>query len=57
MDSTTEIIESDTDTICYSDSDDEPYFYEDSGSDSNELDEHHVVRTANLSKKVNCNVQ
>ena len=57
MDSTTEISESDTDTICYSNSDDKPYFYEDSGSESDESDEHHVVKTTNLSKKFICNFQ
>ena len=50
MDSTTEISESDTDTICYSNTDDKPYFYKDSGSESDESDEHHVVKTTNLSK-------
>ena len=57
MDSTTEISESDTDTIHYSDSDNEPYFYKDSGSESDESDEHHVVKTTNLSKKFICNFQ
>ena len=34
---------SDTDTICYSDSDDEPYFYEDTESKSDESDRHAQV--------------
>ena len=41
--STTLINNSDTDTICYSDSDDEPYFYEDTGSESDESDRHAQV--------------
>ena len=41
VDSTTLINDSDTDTICYSNSDDEPYFYEDTGSESDESDDMH----------------
>ena len=40
VNSTTLINDSDTDTICYSDSDHEPYFYEDTGSESDESDRH-----------------
>ena len=43
VDSTTMINDSDTDTLCYSDSDDEPYFYEDTGSKSDESDGHGQV--------------
>ena len=42
-DSTTLINNSDTDTICYSNNDDEPYFYEDTGSESDESDGHAQV--------------
>ena len=42
-DSTTLINNSDTDTICYSNSDDEPYFYEDTGSESDESNGHAQV--------------
>ena len=41
--STTLINNSDTDTICYSDSDDEPCFYEDTESKSDESDRHAQV--------------
>ena len=42
-DSTTLINDSDTDTTCYSNSDDEPYFYKDTGSGSDESDGHTQV--------------